>query len=246
MTTGGTYIDHVKCEKDPYYNGEDSGKDTISRGVSNSVESSPPNMSDKPYYFDQSFPDNVTSINSTFEVCPICVDDGQVIDSIRWTYSRTKGSAGRGVTTDAVGSSVSQEFRDAFDKFMTTHENGTKCLDEETSPIPTLSEWKRIFLTLLMMSLVLGSTRSSRLALSGGGSHVASGAFIVFDRRLYCSALKWVGPAVILGLAGATAVFGPVSMLDIAGTLCCAPLAAYIIHLVVPQGSTEEGTSQNR
>jgi len=116
------------------------------------------------------------------------------------------------------------------------------------SAIPTLSEWKRIFLTLLMMSLVMGFARSrpSRLAFSSGGLHVASGVYLALDKRLYLSVLKWTGLVTVSGLSAVAAIFGPVSALDLTGTLCCAPLAAYIIHLVITRGDSEESISQNR
>lgn len=108
--------------------------------------------------------------------------------------------------------------------------------------IPTLSEWKQIFLTLLMMSLVMGYIRSQSpglAAVSCGGLQIVPGVWMAFDKRLYLSVLKWTGLVVVSGLSAITAIFGPVSSLDIAGTLCCAPLVAYIVHLAVPSGDAE-------
>jgi hypothetical protein len=103
--------------------------------------------------------------------------------------------------------------------------------------IPTLSEWKQIFLTLIMLSLVMGFMRKThpKAALSYGGTmlRITDSNFLAFNRHVYTSALKWVGVVVVLGLAGATVIFGHVSALDITGTLFCAPLVAYILHLVI-------------
>lgn len=138
MTSGGSYIDHVFCEKDPYYNGEDL-KDVKRQGSSDGTITRPTSLDDSPDYPDHTFPSSVTSITSTFEVCPICVDNGQTLDSIKWTYSRTKNDPGTGTITDATNSGISQEFRDAFSKFNTNHGNGTICSEEILSPVPTLS-----------------------------------------------------------------------------------------------------------
>ena len=103
--------------------------------------------------------------------------------------------------------------------------------------IPTLSEWKQIFLTLLMLSLVMGFMRKTHpkaaLPSCGTALRITDSNFLAFNRHVYTSALKWVGVVVVLGLAGATVIFGHVSALDITGTLFCAPLVAYILHLMI-------------
>lgn len=107
----------------------------------------------------------------------------------------------------------------------------------KSASIPTLSEWKQIFLTLLMLCLVMGfeHSRSPKLCMGNVGiMHCARiSRLIVLDRQLFPTVMQWVSAAVVLGLAGATLLFGSVSMLDIVGTLFCAPLVAYIVHLVV-------------
>lgn len=106
-----------------------------------------------------------------------------------------------------------------------------------SASIPTLSQWKQIFLTLLMLSLVMGfvGNQSPKLCMGNVGiMHCARiSRLIVLDRQLFPTVMQWVGASVVLGLAGATLLFGSVSMLDIVGTLFCAPLVAYIVHLVV-------------
>ena len=103
--------------------------------------------------------------------------------------------------------------------------------------IPTLSEWKQIFLTLIMLSLVMGFMHKThtKAALSNGDImlRITDANFLVFNRHVYNSALKWVGVVVVLGLAGVTVVFGHLNMVDIIGTLFCAPLVAYILHLMI-------------
>ena len=107
----------------------------------------------------------------------------------------------------------------------------------KNTSIPTLSEWKQIFLTLLMLSLVMGfiPTQSTKLGLSNGSTmlRITGTNRLAFNKQLFYTVLKWVGFVVALGLAGATVIYGHVSMPDIIGTFFCAPLVAYILHLLV-------------
>ncbi len=103
--------------------------------------------------------------------------------------------------------------------------------------IPTLSEWKQIFLTLLMLSLVMGfmRDRSSALSVSTGSVSLKPpyANLLAFNRHIYTFALKWVGGIVVLGIAGVIVVSGHLKVIDLFGTLFCAPLVAYILHLVM-------------
>lgn len=168
------------------------------------------------------------------------------VEDANGTIRSRTGAECHSCTVDYVGKCGSRFL--AKKNHLVYGEINTKYKRVTNIPIPTLSEWKRIFLTLLMMSLVMGFARSrlSGLALSSGGLHVAFGVCLALDKRLYLSALKWTGLVTVSGLAAVMAIFGPVSALDLTGTLCCAPLAAYIIHLVIPWGDTEESISQNR
>jgi hypothetical protein len=82
----------------------------------------------------------------------------------------------------------------------------------EIESIPTLSEWKQIFLTLIMLSLVMGFMRKThpKAALSYGGTmlRITDSNFLAFNRHVYTSALKRVGVVVVLGLAGVTVASG--------------------------------------
>jgi hypothetical protein len=128
MTPGGTYVDHSVCEKDPYYNGEDSGKDAKSAGSSDGHTAKSTRMSDAVNINDSSYPDSVTTIVSTFEVCAICKQDGKILDCVTWTWTRAKGSAGKGSITAPTAAAVpSQEFKDAVAKYKTNHQDGTVC-----------------------------------------------------------------------------------------------------------------------
>ncbi len=128
MTAGGTYVDHVVCEKDPYYNGEDAGKDTKSAGSSDGHTAKPTTMSDAVNIRDSSYPDGVTKVVSTFEVCAVCKADGKILDCVTWTWTRTKGEAGCGsITAPTAAGTASQEFKDAVAKYKKNHKDGTVC-----------------------------------------------------------------------------------------------------------------------
>jgi hypothetical protein len=103
--------------------------------------------------------------------------------------------------------------------------------------IPTLSEWKQIFLTLLMLSLVMGfiPARSSRFGFlsSGNVSGIAGLNMLSFNKRLFCTVIKGIGIATALGLISAKVLLGHLSTLDITGTIFCSPLVAYILHLII-------------
>jgi hypothetical protein len=107
----------------------------------------------------------------------------------------------------------------------------------EIEGIPTLSEWKQIFLTLLILSLVVGFMRTTHPRYSFSNSStmlmITNTKIFAFNRYIYNFVFKWVGFVVILGLTGYTILFGHVSFLDIVGTLFCTPLVAYILHLIV-------------
>jgi hypothetical protein len=119
--------------------------------------------------------------------------------------------------------------------------------DLESTAIPTLSEWKQIFLTLIMLSLVMGSVRKTHntFVLPKGNTmlRITVANLLAFNKQLFCSVLKWVGIVVVLELTGATVIYGHVNMLDIIGTLFCAPLVAYILHLVISFMHDYEGIS---
>jgi membrane protein DedA with SNARE-associated domain len=55
----------------------------------------------------------------------------------------------------------------------------------------------------------------------------------LFVPELFGKALVWVFGAVLIGFAGVTWLSGPINLLDIGGTLLCAVLFAYLVHLLI-------------
>ncbi len=104
--------------------------------------------------------------------------------------------------------------------------------------IPTLSEWKQIFWTLIMLSLLMGFRHKthSETTLSNWDTmlRITDSSFLAFNRHAYSIVLKWAGVVTVLGLTGAKVVTGNLQLLDIIGTLFCVPLVAYILHLLIP------------
>ncbi|MBI5836503.1 MAG: hypothetical protein HZB25_04580, partial [Candidatus Eisenbacteria bacterium] len=129
MTAGGTCVDHLSTERDPYYNGEDADKDTQSKGSTDaSPDATATEMVDGPHYLDGTFPAGVTEATLTFETCAVCKDTGKILDCVTWTYHRTKGEAGTGTLTEpAAAAPPTQEFKDAKAKFEKNHANGLIC-----------------------------------------------------------------------------------------------------------------------
>lgn len=128
MTEGGTFVDHVNCEKDPYYNGEDPDKDVRSEGSRGATSSTPTTMSDRPRLTDDAFAGSDSVMTCTFEVCAVCADNGSVLDCITWTYTRHKGDGTSGSVSAASSShQPSDEFTKAKKKFDRNHKNGTVC-----------------------------------------------------------------------------------------------------------------------
>ena len=102
--------------------------------------------------------------------------------------------------------------------------------------IPTLSEWKQIFLTLIMISLVMGViTNHYPKFINTNNNIIKINTFIMltFNRPIFYAVYKWICIISIIGVAGNTIILSDINPLDIAGILFCAPLVAYILHIIV-------------
>ena len=94
-----------------------------------------------------------------------------------------------------------------------------------SSSIPTLSEWKQIFLTLLLLASGLFFIRRQ-----SSTSNIRSS---VFELEIYKKIMLCIMAFILMAYSIITLVFGSISALDIIGVLFCAPLLGYIIHLIV-------------
>ena len=108
---------------------------------------------------------------------------------------------------------------------------------KSTVSIPTLSEWKQIFFTLLMLSMVMGfnTNRVSELSRLRLNSLFKVSFFnlIIFKKRLFLKIQKWTFIATALFIIANHILINSISTLDIAGILLCSPLLTYIIHLLI-------------
>jgi cysteine-rich repeat protein len=112
------------------------------------------------------------------------------------------------------------------------------CTVEPTpSEVPTVSEWGLILMSLLLLTtatLVFAGGR--RFATNGpiGAGGIASPPL---NGNLYVKVLLATLSLVALGFVGAIALTGALSGVDIAGSLLCAPVFAYWVHLWLPRGT---------
>lgn len=139
-TTNGTVVDHLFCEKDPYYNGYDVPQDTPAvKGEVGPTGVKAADMGDAPVYDPDpaDWPSNATRVEFLFEVCAVCIEGpnkGMVFGCIRWKYSREKNGPFPGVSTleSAQVEPQSQDHQAAIDAFNTNHtENSTSICPEE-------------------------------------------------------------------------------------------------------------------
>ena len=142
ILTNGWRIDHVFCEKDPYYNGDDCPQDGSSPQQGSSQGSggatTKSEMSDSPYTADVDFPTGKTMSKLEFEMCAVCMEGpnaGTVYGCIKWKYERTKGGdAGTVTLLSTAVEAQSQDHKDALAKYVTNHGSGASKMCPEDLP----------------------------------------------------------------------------------------------------------------
>ncbi|HNF71495.1 MAG TPA: dockerin type I domain-containing protein, partial [Chitinophagaceae bacterium] len=133
---GGTVVDNIYCEKDPYTNGDDRQDWTGSSGSSagNGTATTPSSFWDPPNIPDGLFPAGAVKVLVEFEVCAYCingVDNGTCYGCIHWKYERTKGPGNIGTVAFVPGtpagepSAPSPSHTAAVTKFKTNHTDST-------------------------------------------------------------------------------------------------------------------------
>jgi hypothetical protein len=106
-TTGDNYaVDHLSGEADPYYNGDDLGKDTGTQGNATSVSKVDADMTDTPNLSDAGFPAGKTVFKAQFRTMAFSAagaDKGTFYAYAKWSYTKEKGKvssiAHEGVST---------------------------------------------------------------------------------------------------------------------------------------------------
>ena len=120
------FVDHVACEGDPYYNGDDVPHDTASKGDSTIAPPgtpAPTTMFDGPGGFFQggNVRPGIVRIVVTFETCAICAADGRILGCIKWTCVSTSTDAGTITVLSTVEGDPSDESKRALKQFGSRH-----------------------------------------------------------------------------------------------------------------------------
>jgi hypothetical protein len=100
------------------------------------------------------------------------------------------------------------------------------------APVPTLSEWGLILMSLLVGALgVAFLVRASAPALAGRGAVSATPSLL--EPRLYARCVAVLSALATLGLVVAFLATGPVGLVDLIGLALCVPVAAHPLHLLI-------------
>ncbi len=135
----GTIVDHIFCEKDPGYNGDDRGagtgnQDSGQQGKSqgNGTPVTDATMSDNPGLPDAYFPGTKTMLTMEFETCAMCAVGNDPttwasLGCIKWKLTRTKndGTNGTATLTSTAVEARTQAHINATSTFATTHTSAT-------------------------------------------------------------------------------------------------------------------------
>jgi len=114
-------IDHLACEGDPYYNGDDKKHDTPSQGDASKKPTDPTTLTDGPGLSLANKKPNIKKIVATFETCAICVETGEILGCVSWQSVATSTDSGDiNMKSDKEGKG-SADFKKAFKKFIKNH-----------------------------------------------------------------------------------------------------------------------------
>jgi hypothetical protein len=100
-------VDYFPGEADPYYNGDDAGKDTGTQGDATATPKVNADMTDGPNLPDASYPAGTTKYKAQFRTIAFSAagaDKGTFYEYAKWSFNKVKGSAGsishEGTSTD--------------------------------------------------------------------------------------------------------------------------------------------------
>ena len=122
-TVDNVYIDHLRCEGDPFYNGEDTPHDDPSKGDATKTPPDTTEMSDSPW---RTIPDpdnnnKITKVVDEFETCAICVDTGKCLGCIKWKMVADKNDGSQISLVSTKEEKCSTAFKKAMKQFMQHH-----------------------------------------------------------------------------------------------------------------------------
>ena len=115
------FVDHIACEGDPYYNGDDAAHDIPSKGDSTTAPPTPTTMYDGPgSFFNGDLRPGITKIVVIFETCAICIDTGKILGCIKWSTEVTSTDKGT-ITVPTAEGQPSDETKKALKQFAARH-----------------------------------------------------------------------------------------------------------------------------
>lgn len=141
-TDSKTFVDHLFCERDPYYNGDDPQDQGDQGKAGAGAPLTPAKMEDTVRVRDASFPPGKVKVVCEFETGAFCAegkDAGTCYGSVRWEYTRQKGENGDGTVSlsSTAEEKQSDEHKKAVNKFQDKHhemlDDGTQAA-EPTCP----------------------------------------------------------------------------------------------------------------
>lgn len=120
------FVDHVACEGDPYYNGDDVPHDTTSKGdstVAPPAGPTPTTMFDGPggFFKTGAVRPGIVRIVVTFETCAICAADGRILGCMKWTCVMTPTDSGTITVLSTEEGDPSDETKRALKQFASRH-----------------------------------------------------------------------------------------------------------------------------
>ncbi len=102
---------------------------------------------------------------------------------------------------------------------------------EDTGPIPTVTEWGLILMTLLLLTTGTVVFTRRRLAMAGLGGGATQTTQALFVAAVFVKVLAATLTLALAGFAVALYLYGELATVDIVGALVCAPVFAYMVHL---------------
>ena len=118
----------------------------------------------------------------------------------------------------------------AYNPTITKVDCGEDC---PVAVIPTVSEWGRIIMALLLITAaaIAIRRRAVQVGNSVGVATMSRSDQVLFAPSLFLKTLLMTVALVTLGLAITRLAFGSLPLRDVIGTLLCVPVVAYLVHL---------------
>ncbi len=102
----------------------------------------------------------------------------------------------------------------------------------EIAPVPTLSQWSLILLTLLLLSLGTVHILRQKYTLAQAGEASGNTTFPLFHAPTYLSTLPKMLPVLLVSFIAIWLGWGEITPMDVPFTLLSVGIIAYIVHLL--------------